>query len=133
MANLATNQTSLNFYKGGLYSSPSGTDLDHAVTVVGYSADDKGRKYWIVRNSWGDAWGREGVHSKGANGVDSSRPSDRPKACGANTKGINEFLALSVSGTDSEEKNTNRIRDEQYMSICVRISGSMRKSYYDLT
>lgn len=47
-------------YKGGVYSGPCGTNLDHVVTLVGYGADDKGRKYWIVRNSWGEPWGEKG-------------------------------------------------------------------------
>lgn len=37
-----------------------GTSLNHAVTVVGYSAVEAETPYWIVRNSWGDSWGEEG-------------------------------------------------------------------------
>ncbi|RCU61726.1 hypothetical protein SETIT_J028800v2 [Setaria italica] len=44
-------------YKRGVFSGPCNTSLNHAVTVVGYGADTGGRKYWIVKNSWGQTWG----------------------------------------------------------------------------
>ncbi|KAL6657662.1 hypothetical protein ACP70R_005442 [Stipagrostis hirtigluma subsp. patula] len=50
------------FYKGGVLSGACDPrQINHAVTVVGYGADGKqGRKYWIVKNSWGEAWGEKG-------------------------------------------------------------------------
>lgn len=39
-------------YAGGVYDSPCGSGAGHAVAAVGYSGD-----YWIIRNSWGPAWG----------------------------------------------------------------------------
>ncbi|KAK8893283.1 hypothetical protein M9Y10_021700 [Tritrichomonas musculus] len=54
-------QTSFNAYAGGIYqdSSCSSYFLDHAVCCVGYGSED-GTDYWIVRNSWGTAWGEQG-------------------------------------------------------------------------
>jgi len=47
-------------YRGGvLNSSQCGTQLDHAITAVGYGVSS-GTQYFIVRNSWGNRWGERG-------------------------------------------------------------------------
>ncbi|RLN09702.1 ervatamin-B-like [Panicum miliaceum] len=49
------------FYNSGVFSGPCSTNLNHAVTAVGYGAEPGGgRKYWIVKNWWGKSWGKEG-------------------------------------------------------------------------
>jgi C1A family cysteine protease len=49
-------------YTGGVISGTGcGTSLDHAVTAVGYGTDEvTGLDYYLVRNSWGSAWGDKG-------------------------------------------------------------------------
>ena len=53
-------------YSSGILDSINcGTNLDHAVEIVGYGIEitntsNTGKKYWIVRNSWGETWGENG-------------------------------------------------------------------------
>ncbi|GJW86174.1 peptidase C1A, partial [Tanacetum coccineum] len=39
------------FYKSGVFTGQCGTDLKHAITVVGYDETPEGMKYWIMKNS----------------------------------------------------------------------------------
>lgn len=47
-------------YSGGIFDGECGTDLHHAVTIVGYGTSEEGTKYWVVKNSWGGTWGEDG-------------------------------------------------------------------------
>jgi hypothetical protein len=44
-------------YSGGIYHAPLSVnnDINHEVVLMGYGVD-KGRKYWLVRNSWSPTW-----------------------------------------------------------------------------
>ncbi|KAJ1605219.1 putative cathepsin-like thiol protease [Cryptosporidium canis] len=56
-----------NLYSGGFYEPPTcgsiwcGTrQVDHAVTLVGYGVSTQGKRYYILKNSWGVSWGNKG-------------------------------------------------------------------------
>uniref|UniRef100_H2SK14 Cathepsin S, ortholog 1 n=2 Tax=Takifugu rubripes TaxID=31033 RepID=H2SK14_TAKRU len=52
---------SFHLYRGGLYNVPNCNPkfINHAVLVVGYGSSE-GQDFWLVKNSWGSAWGEEG-------------------------------------------------------------------------
>lgn len=52
---------SFQLYKHGIYyeKNCSTTQLDHAVTIVGYGSEQD-NDYYIVKNSWGTNWGEGG-------------------------------------------------------------------------
>jgi len=59
----------LQFYESGVFTGPCGTDVNHAMTVIGYGTEPDGTKYWLVKNSWGASWGTKG-YAKIERGVD---------------------------------------------------------------
>ncbi|CAH0553763.1 unnamed protein product [Brassicogethes aeneus] len=54
----------LQFYSEGVYFDPECgnqlKDLNHAVLVVGFGTEPDGKKYWLVKNSYGEKWGQGG-------------------------------------------------------------------------
>lgn len=54
--------SSFQLYHKGVYYDPSCNkdDINHAVLAVGFGVTVKGKKYWIVKNSWGEEWGNKG-------------------------------------------------------------------------
>jgi len=57
---IEADRTVFQMYTSGVLDSTScGTNLDHAVTAVGYGTEG-GKDYYLVRNSWGASWGEQG-------------------------------------------------------------------------
>ncbi|CAL6081958.1 Cathepsin_L [Hexamita inflata] len=56
---------SMSFYAGGVYNDKKcgyGNEavLAHAVTCIGWGKDELYGEYWIIKNSWSNAWGMDG-------------------------------------------------------------------------
>ncbi|CAH9122914.1 unnamed protein product [Cuscuta epithymum] len=51
----------LQFYGKGVFTAACTTVINHGVTAVGYGTDPAGgKKFWLIKNSWGPNWGEQG-------------------------------------------------------------------------
>jgi xylem cysteine proteinase len=56
---IEADQSTFQLYKSGVFTGACGTNLDHAVALVGYGTSN-GVEYYTMRNSWGASWGQSG-------------------------------------------------------------------------
>ena len=74
----AVNGILMAFYENGIYEPyyegfcPD--NINHAVVIVGYGVDkETGKKFWRIKNSWGNDWGENGyfrlIRGEGACGI----------------------------------------------------------------
>lgn len=54
---IAIDATNWEYYTGGIWKCSPYDDVNHAVLLVGYTADGSA---WIVKNQWGADWGEGG-------------------------------------------------------------------------
>ncbi|XP_053398869.1 cathepsin K-like [Mercenaria mercenaria] len=59
---LDVNHRSFWLYKNGIWYNPrcSKDRPNHVMLAVGYGTESKGMDYWIIKNSWGTSWGKQG-------------------------------------------------------------------------
>jgi len=71
-------------YTGGIMTSAAcGTNIDHAVVIVGYGTSGS-TPYWLVRNSWGTSWGESGYFQV-------------EQTTGKGICGINQYVAYPIT------------------------------------
>ncbi|MFH2028260.1 MAG: C1 family peptidase [Nanoarchaeota archaeon] len=112
-------------YSGGIYSDsyttcPNGiyTSVNHAIALVGWGYDEILGDYWILRNSWGSAWGENGYMRIAATSaavgcsvvyieMDTTADNEAPEILGPEDKTIEygepvdeTFIATDASGID---------------------------------
>ena len=56
---IEADQSSFQLYKSGVFTGKCGTNLDHAVALVGYGTMN-GLDYYLLRNSWSIQWSENG-------------------------------------------------------------------------
>ena len=88
-------------YESGVFADGAGKqpDIDHAVTLVGYGTDaESGQDYWLVRNSWGTAWGEDG-YMRLARSATPACASDVTPFDGSDCKNVSQpVAAVTVCG-----------------------------------
>ena len=55
----AIDASELHFYRSGIFTGNCGTNLNHAVLIVGAGVEN-GIDYYLLKNSWGVSWGERG-------------------------------------------------------------------------
>ena len=83
---IEADQRSFQLYVGGVFDASCGVALDHGVLAVGYGTE-AGQDYWLVKNSWGPAWGDRG-YIKLARGLDAAVARERNVSAEAGQCGI---------------------------------------------
>ncbi len=76
---IAVDASAWSAYKGGIFNgcNQANPDIDHGVVLVGYG-EEKGQKYWLVRNSWSPTWGEQGY-------IRVARTENEGSRCGTDT------------------------------------------------
>ena len=86
---IEADQRAFQLYTSGVFTDSCGTNIDHAVLLVGYNHDDAADlDYYILKNSWGVTWGDQGYIYLGKGTDQSGKVYNNGKGqCGVLTMG----------------------------------------------
>lgn len=130
----ALNGKPLHEYQGGIFSDDQASkETTHAVSIVGWGGDSElGKKYWIIRNSWGTYWGLSGFAfiEMGSNmiGIESDITWATPNTftvmnypcfengANCNTEGLSLDTALYIDPSEDVKKIYKRLAEASYIS-----------------
>jgi len=81
---IEADQRDFQLYSSGIFTDSCGTNIDHAVLLVGYGHDSKSNlDYYILKNSWSTSWGDQGYIYLGKGNDLSGKPYNEGKGqCG---------------------------------------------------
>lgn len=72
------------------------TYVGHAVVIVGWGTSDEGVKYWIVRNSWGNYWGKDDGYFKMKRGTNNCEIEENVFVCFPTIPGVRLYLEYPI-------------------------------------
>jgi len=131
-------------YEGGVYDCEGCiARLNHALLIVGYSEMEDGEggllKYWIARNSWGEAWGENGYVRIKRGGLDNGHATRKGGKKGSSgvcgiAKNPNValggyFLSVDDAGNTAILGNTDNSTIPSTTYEGVRRPGGVRAGY----
>lgn len=92
---IAVDASTWHSYDSGIFNGCNqvNPDINHGVVLVGYG-EEKGQKYWIVRNSWSPNWGEKGF-------IRLARNDDEDSNCGSD---ITPQDGIACAGDNEPQK-----------------------------
>ena len=139
----------LGAYKGGILTAYDGNQLNHAVVLVGWkdsTLSNGSSGYWIMRNSWGSAYGEHGYVRIGYGvnliGSDanyivykggipcSGTPAPGNTLSSANPVCTSETFILSLQNSDQGGSLVYQWQSSADNSTWINITGANQSTYY---